>query len=350
MFDLHGNTSADILMAIFIVLAIVGAGVFIRSTLLSRVASPNPKRRSKGDRAALYAIIIRSFGIKFYAFLGIFLVLSFFLEVPFVFDRVTQYLFAVFLGAQAILVISRVIDFSVTTYVQSLGRDQRALAAALPSIGFLVKVFLSLFVLVFILANLGVDVMTLLAGLGIGGLAIAFAFQKILSDLFSTFVIFFDRPFSVGDVIEVDGKSGKVERVGIKTTHIRSFSGDLMVVPNGDLVSSPVRNITDQSLRKVVFTLPLSHTTGADVLDSVPAIIEGVVASRDKVQFGHAKAREIDRRAIVFEVSYSLEDASYDEHVSARHSILLDTVSALEKKGVVFGHPPDSEARPDGRA
>ena len=343
MTEFYGNTPIDALIALGVVALIVGVGVGFQSVLLRRIVMFAKRTESSIDDVLV--LVARSLGVRFYAVFGVWAAARFFLTLPPAAVSVLDAAFAVFLGLQVIIIVSRVIDFSIRRYVKTLDRGHRALATTLPSLGLLLKGIVGAFVVIFVLSNLGVDVTTLIAGLGIGGLAAAFAFQKILADLFSTFIIFFDKPFSAGDMIAFGDVSGTIDNVGIKTTRIRAFTGEMIIVPNEDLVRSVVRNTTDRPLRKVALTVPIAYSANMKKLVAVPDIIEKIVGAHEKTDFGHAKVREFGEHAIMFEVVYKTEGAGYDEHVAIRHQIHLQMLEALAAEKITLGYPLQSGTR-----
>src|SRR3546814_878321 len=146
---------------------------------------------------------------------------------------------------------------------------------------FILNVVIWIFGLVLLLSNLGYDVTAIVAGMGIGGIAIALAAQTILGDLFSYFVIFFDRPFEIGDFIVVDDKSGTVEYVGIKTTRLKSLGGEQLVFSNTDLTNSRLHNYKRMERRRIVFKLGVVYETPEKKLKLIPEI--GRATGRERV-------------------------------------------------------------------
>ena len=256
MFELYGNTLANIISAIVILLGIIGAGVIIRTVVIGRIARVAKKTDNRIDDLILF--VLRSLKVRFYTVLAILAALSFAISLPDTYETIIRGAFIIFIGFEVIRVLFRVTDFLVTEYIKKLGDAQETIATVIPALSVLAKSIVAVIISTFVLSNLGINVTTLLAGLGIGGVAVAFALQKILADLFSTFVIFFDKPFSAGDFITSGGISGTVERVGIKTTHIRSVTGEKIIVPNQSLVDSQVLNTADLSERRVTLRIPIA--------------------------------------------------------------------------------------------
>ncbi|HEX5025903.1 MAG TPA: mechanosensitive ion channel family protein [Agriterribacter sp.] len=192
---------------------------------------------------------------------------------------------------------------------------------------------------IFLINNLGYNVTTLIAGLGIGGIAIALAAQAILGDLFSYFVIFFDRPFEIGDFIIVDDKSGIIEYIGIKTTRIRTLNGEQLICSNTDLTNARVHNFKRLEKRRIVFTLGVTYQTTHQQLAQIPAIIKGIIEKQDKVQFDRAHFSGYGDFSLNFESVYYVLDADYSVYMDKQQDIYLAIYAAFGSKGIEFAYP-----------
>ncbi len=335
MFELYGNTAHDIIFASVVIFLFIGFGTIMRTVLVNHIV-----RMAKGTKTKIddfFLVVVRSFGLRFYIILGFLVTLLFVLTLPESFRSVLNHLFVIFIVFEVVLVCFRAVDFAMGEYAKRL--DSGALTTALPALSMLMRALITVFGLIFVLSNLGVNVTALLAGLGVAGLAISFAFQKILADLFSTFVIFFDRPFAVGDMVSVDGVSGTVEKVGIKTTDVRAFTGERIVVPNEDLVSTKIYNTTDRAYRKATLHIPVSYDTKNSKLDEISVIIQSIVASHKKAQFVHARMSEFGEHAIMFEVVYKVNTINYAEYVGIRHAVHREVLDRFDDAGIRLGYP-----------
>ena len=338
MFEMYGNTITDVAFAAAVFLLIVGAGLFLRRVLISRIAAMAKKTKTRVDDFLL--IVVQSFGQRFYLILATLVTVLFFLETPDIIGTVAGHLLVIFIGFETVIVLFRIVEFCVGEIAKKISDDKHEMmSTAIPTLRILAKVVISFCVLTFVLSNLGVDITTLIAGLGIGGLVFAFAFQKILADLFSTFVIFFDKPFSIGDTISTDTISGTIERVGVKTSHIRAYTGERVVVPNEDLVSMVVWNTTNPPARRTTLLVPVSYETDDRKLEKIPAHIEEIVAAHEKTAFVYARVQEFGEYAILFEVIYNNTDATWDEHIDTRHAVLLDILKRFDAEGIELGYP-----------
>ena len=190
-----------------------------------------------------------------------------------------------------------------------------------------------------LIENLGYNVTSVVTGLGIGGIAIALAAQNILGDLFSYFVIFFDKPFEIGDSINVDGKGGTVEKIGIKTTHIRTLAGEQLVMPNAELVKSPIQNFKRQNTRRVAFKLSVWRIAGLDFLKQLPQTLQQLVTSHPHTTFDRAHLAAITDNSFDFEVVYIIDTADYALFMNIQQDIYLSIIHILRDNDVQFNDP-----------
>lgn len=191
----------------------------------------------------------------------------------------------------------------------------------------------------FLLDNWGVDVTTFVAGLGIGGIAIALAAQTILGDLFSYFVIFFDRPFEIGDFIIVQDKMGTVEYIGIKTTRLRSLTGEQLVFSNTDLTNSRVHNYKRMARRRIVFQIGVTYQTPSEKLARVPAIIKDIILGLPDLQFDRAHFLSFGDSQLTFEVVYFVQTGDFNQYMDRQQAINLALFDAFDREGIEFAYP-----------
>jgi small-conductance mechanosensitive channel len=193
--------------------------------------------------------------------------------------------------------------------------------------------------LVFLIDNLGYDVTTLITGLGIGGIAIALAAQTILGDLFSYFVIFFDRPFEIGDNIMVDDKRGTVEYVGVKTTRIRTLSGEQLICSNTYLTNSRVHNFKRMVERRVVLNIGVLYQTPQEVLRRIPEMVRSIIDPKENIRFDRGHFVGFGDFSLNFEFVYFIESPDYPVYMDMQQMVNLDIVDAFEKEGIEFAYP-----------
>ncbi len=193
--------------------------------------------------------------------------------------------------------------------------------------------------LIIFLDNLGIKISTLLAGLGIGGIAVALAAQVFLSDLFSYFTIYFDRPFEIGDYIVIDTFSGTVENIGIKTTRLRSLTGEELVFSNADLTSSRLRNYKRMVNRRITFEIGVSYQTPADQLREIPELIAGIIKSIPETRFDRSHFKSFGEYSLRFETVYYVTTKDYRKYMDIQQEINLRLIEEFEKRGIYFTYP-----------
>lgn len=194
-------------------------------------------------------------------------------------------------------------------------------------------------VLLSILSNLGVEVSTLIAGLGIGGLAAALAVQNVLTELVAAFSIYLDRPFDLGDFIVIDTFAGSVERIGWRTTHLRAISGEQIILANSDLAKARIRNHARMGERRVAFSVSVPYDTPSKKLEQVPAIIREEIARLDKVRFDRSHLVSFGESSIQFETVYFLLSTDYVDSVDRQQQLLLAIHRRFEEEGISFATP-----------
>lgn len=193
--------------------------------------------------------------------------------------------------------------------------------------------------IVFLLNNSGYDVTTIIAGLGIGGIAIALAAQAILGDLFSYFVIFFDRPFEIGDFIIVEDKIGAVEYIGIKTTRIKAISGEQIVFANKDLTDSRLHNFKRMQRRRVVFKTGVTYQTSSDLIKKIPGMIKEIIGGVEIVDFDRSHFSEFGDFSLNFETVYFINSNDYNIYMDVQQKIYLEILEGFENENIEFAYP-----------
>ncbi len=200
--------------------------------------------------------------------------------------------------------------------------------------GFAGKVVVWSVLLLVALDNVGVDVTTLVAGLGVGGIAVGLALQNILGDLFASVSIVLDKPFVIGETIQVGDFVGKVESIGLKTTHLRSLSGEQLIFPNGDLLQSRIRNHARMGERRVVLTFGLSYETPVGKVEAVPEMLRAMIEPLDQIRFDRAHFVRLGASALEFEAVWFVLSTDQVLHLSRQQEILLTLMRRLEEEEI----------------
>lgn len=179
----------------------------------------------------------------------------------------------------------------------------------------------------------------LVAGLGVGGIAVALAAQNILGDLFASLTIVFDKPFLIGDFIIVGEHLGTVEHIGLKTTRLRSLTGEQLVFSNTDLLNSRIRNFKRMQERRIVFTIGVSYGTPYHAIAAIPGIIRNIVEDTAQVRFDRAHFKEYGTYSLNFEVVYWVLSPEFALYMDIQQQINLEIFRRFEEEGIQFALP-----------
>ncbi|PZU10924.1 MAG: mechanosensitive ion channel protein MscS [Sphingomonas sp.] len=231
------------------------------------------------------------------------------------------------------------------------GDDHSGLGSAIGIIRLLVTVVIFAIATVAILDNLGVNVTGLIAGLGIGGIAIGLAAKGIFDDLFSALSIIFDRPFQRGDAIRWDGTSGTVEQIGLKTTRVRSVTGEEVVVSNTNLLNKELHNMARLERRRIEMVLGLAYYTPPEVCAHVPEMLKVIVERQDKCSLVRCGMSGFGDSTLDFNLQFDVRSENYDEVFAARHKVCVAILAAFNDAHIDFAFPTQTAviAGPDGR-
>lgn len=239
----------------------------------------------------------------------------------------------------------RLVSTTLLHLLQSYIRKQERGEEKVKQIGgliLLINIVIWVLGIVFLMDNLGYDVTALLAGLGIGGIAIALAAQNILGDLFNYFVIFFDRPFEVGDFIIVDDKLGTIEYIGLKTTRIRALSGEQLVIGNANLTASRIHNYKRLARRRAVFTFEVQYGTPVELLREIPTLVKSIIEQQELTAFDRAHFKAYNTSSLQFETVYYIDHPDMTRFMDIQQSINLAIYEAFLQRGIKFAIPAQS--------
>jgi small-conductance mechanosensitive channel len=231
------------------------------------------------------------------------------------------------------------IEFWIDRYKKRKLQVDPASVTTISALGFVGKIVLWVVILLVALDNLGVNITGLIAGLGIGGIAIALAVQNILGDLFASLSIVLDKPFVMGDFIIVDNYLGTVEHIGLKTTRVKSLSGEQLVFSNSDLLSSRIRNYKKMYERRVVFSIGVTYQTPREKLAAIPKMIREIIEQQQHTRFDRAHFKEFGDFSLNFETVYYVQDPTYNVYMDIQQAINLTLFQRFEQEGIEFAYP-----------
>jgi small-conductance mechanosensitive channel len=258
------------------------------------------------------------------------------LDLPPPWDVRVGHLWFVTLGAQLALWLHRAIAVTARRYFRIHGKNkenEQVTVAHTLMIWALQWSVWTVFLLA-ILANLGINVTTFVASLGIGGIAVALAVQNVLGDLFASLSIAVDKPFEVGDSISVSEFSGTIEHVGLKTTRIRALSGEQIVIANAELLRKTVHNFKRMNTRRVQFALRVNPATPPELAARLPPQLASIIEAKEKVKLDHVNLAVLDQAFIEYDIVYNLLEADYGLYLKTQQQVLLEAMALCRELGI----------------
>jgi small-conductance mechanosensitive channel len=328
-----GNTVFDytvMFLSFFVFLILLQS---VRGFILERLHRLAAKTET--DLDDLFVKVIGSLRAPFYAFLAAYLA-SHALSMNGFFEKLFTAVLVIWVTYQAIVAVEICIDYIINKRDEDQSEGN---SAAMHLISIFLKTLIWIFALLMALSNLGVNVTSLVAGLGIGGIAVALAAQNVLGDLFSSFAIYLDRPFVVGDSIKVGETIGTVEKIGIKTTRVRAQQGEEVIFPNKDIASAQIHNMIRMKERRVAFSFGVTYETHDEKLKQIPSWIQEIVGREENTRFDRAHFKEFGDSSLEFEAVYFVTSPDILLHMNARQNINLGLRDKFKQEGVHMAYP-----------
>ncbi len=254
-----------------------------------------------------------------------------------VYSTILSQIFSVAEILLAAFIVTRVINVFISWYAEKNKQKKQIDNRILNVFKKFLQGIVYLVAFLVILNAIGVDLSGIVIGVGVGGIAIAFALQSILSDVFSAFSIYFDKPFEVGDFIVVGQHSGTVTKIGMKSTRLQLLQGEEMIVSNREITSGSVRNFKKMTRRRVEFIIRTSPNTPLKKLEKIPKIIERTIRAIKSTEFDMVHLREIGPFSYNFEVVYYINTGDYTKFLDIHEKVNFALKEAFDKDGVVFG-------------
>lgn len=316
--------------------ALLGLGFLLRIFSQRRLRTL-AARQKQAMEYLVHRLICRTHPIFFVTF-ALYFACRWFLEQPRKGPEFAALATIVFL-LQSIVWFNEIIEHVVGRYRRKKIEEDAASVMTMSAIGFIAKVTMCIVIGLLLLVNLGVQIGPLLATVGVAGVAIGLALQSILADLFASLSIVLDKPFVLGDFIVVDDKMGTVEDIGLKTTRLRSLSGEQLVFGNGDLLKSRIHNYKRMQERRIVFGFGLVYGTPPEKLERVGAIVREVIERIESTRFDRAHFTGFGDSDLHFEVVYYVLSADYIVYRDIQQKINLELVRRFAAESLEFAFP-----------
>lgn len=258
-------------------------------------------------------------------------------------EQVNQYFSYILLIVAAyymVRILQALIDVGMAVLAEKKRDGKKGMDRSIVSLlGRAIKIILWIVVCLILLQNLGFKVTTLIAGLGIGGIAVAFALQGILTDVFSCFSIYFDKPFETGDFIAIGKDTGMVKKIGIQSTRIQTLQGEELVVPNKELIERSIKNYRKMEKRRIEFSFGVVYDTPAQKLERIPDLVKDIIKGIKSIEIDRVHFARLGESALIFKVVYYMLIPDYGFYMDVQQEINLALKRKLEEEGIDFAYP-----------
>lgn len=335
----YHNTVQEYLIAIGIIVIAFIAIKLLKSIFLVRLKRLTSHTKNHVDDYIINSI--KRFGIPALYILAVYIGLNYLTFTEKV-QNILHIAVTVAITFYIIRFISSTILSLLQSYIRKRGDEDHGedRVKQLGGIMLIINIIIWALGLIFLFDNMGFDVTAVIAGMGIGGIAIALAAQNILGDLFNYFVIFFDKPFEIGDFIIVDDKLGTIEYIGIKTTRVKSLSGEQLVFSNSDLTNSRIHNYKRMGTRRIVFKVGITYETPYEKLNKIPGLLKSIVEEqKDKTSFDRAHFLAFGDSSFDFEVVHIVQSADFNFYMDVQQQINFRILEEFEKMDVKIAYP-----------
>ncbi|MGD8440204.1 MAG: mechanosensitive ion channel family protein [Holophagae bacterium] len=334
--ELWGNPAAAWAVAALVVIVAYGALRVSKAIVIGRLKKVAAKTTTPWDDITVGAAETTRFW--FYLAISIWLG-SRFLDLS---DRAARSLTMIAVVA-VILQVTVWANRAVTLWLERTQRERAetdpGAVTTLTGLSYVLRLVIWSAGFLLVLDNVGVNVTALMAGLGVGGIAVALAVQNVLGDLFASLSIALDKPFVIGDFVIVGEFMGTVEHIGLKTTRVRSLSGEQLVFSNSDLLSSRIRNYKRMQERRVPFIVGVTYQTPASELEAIPGMVRDIIESTEHTRFDRAHFKAFGDSAYLFEFVYYVLSAEYPVYMDVQQGINLEIVRRFAERGIEIAYP-----------
>lgn len=298
--------------------------------------------RTSGSFDDVIVVAIQNIRAWVYTLVALYAALSFF-TLPLLLDKIITGLFLFAIVWQVIEVATRIIGYLVSTYLEKDEDGDGVIDPNSANASYMVTLITQIILwslgVLFVLSNIGIEVGSLIAGLGIGGIAIAFALQGVLGDLFASFSLYFDKPFRIGDFIVIGSDSGTVEKIGIKTTRIRTLQGEQLVVSNTGLTTARVQNFKKMQERRIVTQFGIVYETPQEQVKKVPDIVRSIFGNLEGARLDRVHFISFGDSALIFEVVYYIESPDYTNYLDLQQAFNFDLMQLFAEAKIEFAYP-----------
>ncbi|MBD3163879.1 mechanosensitive ion channel [Candidatus Woesearchaeota archaeon] len=337
-YELWNNSIQNYILAIGVFLLSMGILRIFKAVVLRKLKKIAKKTKTKLDDALLTAV--EEIGWTFYLLLGLLIALRF-IQFTGITKKIVDALLLIAIAFYIVRFVQKVISRAIKLALKKRRKteDEEIDQTTAQLLTRLAGLVLWVVAIILIISNLGYDVSTLIAGLGIGGIAIAFALQNVLSDIFASFSIYIDKPFKVGDFIIIGDDLGVVKKIGIKTTRIQHLRGEELTVSNRELTSTRVHNFKRMQKRRIDFKIGVTYDTPVNKLEKIPKIVEKIISGVKGTELDRVHFKSYGDFSLNYEIVYYLDTNDYNIYMDVQQEINLALKRAFEREKIEFAYP-----------
>jgi len=332
-----GNTIGAYAVALFVFFLVYIVLQIFRIGVLKKLKGLAEK--TKTDFDDLLIEIIFAVGTPFYLLLSVGLALQF-IQYPLWAKGIGYWIALGVIVYSAVKALSRVIDYSFEKIIKKrLKEDGKIDPSMITLLKKGLKGILWAVVILLVVQNLGYDITALIAGLGIGGIAIAFALQGILSDVFASFSIYFDKPFQTGDFIIVGDDMGTIKHIGLKSTRIQTLEGEELIMSNKELTEARIHNYRGFKKRRVTFSFGIKYETPTKKVREIPQMVRDIIGNIELAEIQRIHFTDFGDSSLNFGTVYYITSGDFTVHKDIQHEINIALMERFEKEGIEFAYP-----------
>jgi len=336
-YQLFGNSGKSYLIALAIFFGLLFALKIFRKKIFYHLKEKAKKTKTEFDDILIE--IVESIKPPFYFFVALYFAL-YSLNLSEKVQRLVNSIFILVIIFQAIKALHIFIDrIGVKLSAPKEGKDKIKTEATIKTLSTILKICLWIGAGLIILSNWGININSLVAGLGIGGIAVALAVQNILGDIFSSFSLVLDKPFEIGDFIVVGSHCGVVKKIGIKTTRIQTLQGEELVISNKELTETRIQNFGKMRERRIQFNFGVCYETPLEKLKKIPEIVKEIIENIEGTRLDRVHFKEFGDFALIFEVVYYVLSPDYLQYMNIQQEINFKLKEIFEKEGIEFAYP-----------
>lgn len=331
-----GNSVREWAVAAIIFSAVlIGLKIF-KAIVISRLKKLSKKTKTEIDDIVVNAI--RAIHWPFYVLVSLYIALVYLKTHPLI-DMGFDVLFMVGVVYYVIRAAEEFVDYGARSIIKKREKEENGDTGMIKILSSIIKIALWAVAVLMVLSNLGYNITSLIAGLGIGGIAVALALQNVLSDLFSAIAIYFDKPFKIGDFIILGTDMGIVKKIGIKTTRIQTLQGEELVVSNNELTQARIQNFGKMQRRRIVFEVGVAYETQKAKLEKIPEMVKEIIKKQKNTEVDRVHFKYFGDSSLNYEIVYYVNIGDYNVYMDIQQAINLGIVEAFEKEKIEIAYP-----------